>query len=572
MASPKESSRFHTHEVFNQSTALENYNLYSSDSVLQESVKREGAAWAEAQLLEFGKRLGSQEVIDWGFKANEHTPVFKPFDRFGHRIDEVEYHPSYHHLMSLAAQEGLHSAPWSEGKNGAHAARAAAYFMNCQNEAGHCCPITMTYAVVPVLKRYPEIGEKWLKKIFTRDYDSSYQPVENKKGATFGMAMTEKQGGSDVRANTTRAEKISVRDNEFVITGHKWFCSAPMSDAFLVLAQLPEGLTCFLVPRWRPDGTRNPFYIQRLKNKLGNRSNASSEIEFLNTWAQQVGEAGRGVPTIIEMVNHTRFDCVLGSSALMRRALTEAIHHAHSREAFGKKLIDQSLMQNVLTDLALESEAATVLMMRLARAFDSKDEKEQSFRRLATAISKYWVCKRAPSFTYEAMECLGGAGYVEESILPRLYRETPVNSIWEGSGNVNCLDVLRAIKKDPLSLEILLQEISKASHPILNEYGRKNFGAFQNQPHRGGEGEALAALPAEGATRDPVIMEQENQARIQVEKMVLALQASLLLQHSPSFVSDAFLNSRLKGEKGQCFGTLSSKTDFSAILDRAWQD
>ncbi len=547
-STPQSSSRFHTHEVFNQSSALENYNLYSSDPVLQEAVKREGAAWAEKELHGFGEKIGSKEVIDWGFNANENTPILKPYDRFGNRIDEVEYHPDYHHLMKLAAQQGLHSSPWTAEKPGAQAARAAAYFMNCQNEAGHCCPITMTYAVVPVLKRYPEVGAKWLEKIYTRDYDPSYQAIEKKKGATFGMAMTEKQGGSDVRANTTRAEKISVRENEFVITGHKWFCSAPMSDAFLVLAQLPEGITCFLVPRFRPDGTRNPFYIQRLKNKLGNRSNASSEIEFLNTWAQQLGEAGRGVPTIIEMVNHTRFDCVLGSSALMRRALAEAIHHARHREAFGKKLIDQSLMQNVLSDLAIESEAATVLMMRLARAFDSTDPKEQSFRRLATAISKYWVCKRAPFFTYEAMECLGGAGYVEESILPRLYRETPVNSIWEGSGNVNCLDVLRALKKDPLSLEILLQEISISKHPILDAYVQDVAQSFRK------------------------IEEQENQARAMVEKMVLALQASLLLEHSPHFVSDAFLHSRLRGEKGQCFGSLSVGTDFRAIVQRAYVD
>ncbi len=541
-------NRFHTHEVLNQSTPLENYNLYSSDTVLKEAVEREGASFATLELTEFGKKLGSSEVTDWGFKANEFTPVFKPFDRFGHRIDEVEYHPSYYNLMSLAVQQGLHSSPWSEEKSGAQVARAAAYFMNCQNEQGHCCPITMTYAVVPVLKRYPEIGDKWLKKIYTREYDSSFQPIEKKKGAIFGMAMTEKQGGSDVRANTTRAEKISVRENEFVLTGHKWFVSAPMSDAFLMLAQLPGGLTCFLVPRFKPDGSKNNFYIQRLKNKLGNRSNASSEVELLDAWGQQVGEEGRGVPTIIEMVNHTRFDCVLGSSAIMRKALVEAIHHAHLRAAFGKKLIDQSLMQNVLADLAIESEASTVLAMRLARAFDSQDPQEQSFRRLATAISKYWVCKRAPFFAYEAMECLGGAGYVEESILPRLYREAPVNSIWEGSGNVNCLDVFRAIKKDPLSLEILLKEISLVSHPVLNEYVQK----LGNEMRK--------------------VEEQENQARVLVEKMVLALQASLLIRYSPDFVSDAFLATRLRGEWGHVFGTLPAKSSFKSILQRTWSE
>ncbi len=537
---------YRTHEVLNQVEALKDYNLYSSDSVLQEAVKREGAAWAEKQLLDFGAKLGSAEVIDWGFKANEYIPVLKTHDRLGNRLDEVEYHPAYHHLMSLSVSQGLHSSPWSEAKGGAQAARAAAYLMNGQNEAGHGCPITMTYAVVPVLKRYPEVGEKWLKKIFTRTYDPSFQPLEKKQGATLGMAMTEKQGGSDVRANTTRAEKISVKENEFVLTGHKWFCSAPMSDAFLVLAQLPEGLTCFLVPRFRPDGSKNNFYIQRLKNKLGNRSNASSEIEFLNTWAQQVGEAGRGVPTIIEMVNHTRFDCVLGSSALMRRALTEAIHYATHRQAFGKKLIDQTLMQNVLSDLAIESEAATVLAMRLARAFDSDAEEEKSFRRLATAISKYWVCKRAPFFTYEAMESLGGPGYVEESILPRLYREAPVNSIWEGSGNVNCLDVFRAIQKEPLSLEMLQKEIAEVEHPTLNAFTQNLMKDFLKTN------------------------EQENQARHLVERMTLALQASLLLRYSPDFISDAFIQSRLEGKGGYAFGTLPAQSNFKSILQRAW--
>ncbi len=552
-------NRYFTHEVTNQASPLLNYNLYSTDLILQEAVKRENAAWAEAQLLKLGARLGSAEVIDWGFKANENPPLLKTHDRYGHRIDEVEYHPFYHQLMSLAVEFGLHSSPWSEAKAGAHAARAAGYLMNCQNEQGHCCPITMTYAVVPVLKRFPEIGEKWLQKIYTRDYDSSFKPISEKKGAIFGMAMTEKQGGSDVRANTTRAEKISARENEFVLTGHKWFCSAPMSDAFLVLAQLPEGLTCFLVPRWKPDGERNNFYIQRLKNKLGNRSNASSEIEFLNTWAQQVGEAGRGVPTIIEMVNHTRFDCVLGSSAIMRRALVEAIYHDTQREAFGKKLIDQSLMQNVLSDLALESEAATVLSMRLARAFDASNEEEKAFRRLATAISKYWICKRAPYFINEAMEALGGAGYVEESILPRLYREAPLNSIWEGSGNVNALDVFRAIQKDPLSLEMLQKEIGLASHPLLNSYTQKLMKeiapAPSPPPSRGGG-------TGEGG-------ERENQARSLVERMTLALQASLVLRYSPNFVSDAFLSSRLEGQWGHTFGGLSSQTAFHKILERA---
>ncbi len=538
--------RFHTHEVLNQAPPLENYNLFSSDAILQEAVKREGAAWAEKTLLKFGERLGSAEVIHWGFKANENPPLLKTYDRFGHRIDEVEYHPFYHQLMKLTIENGLHSSPWAEPKLGAQAARAAAYLMNGQNEQGHLCPITMTYAVVPVLKRYPQIGSSWLEKILTREYDAECRPFTEKKGALFGMAMTEKQGGSDVRANTTRAEKISVNENEFVLTGHKWFCSAPMSDAFLVLAQLSEGLTCFLVPRWKPDGTQNNFYIQRLKNKLGNRSNASSEIEFLNTWAQAVGEAGKGVSTIIEMVNHTRFDCVLGSSAIMRRALVEAIHHAKYRSAFGKKLIDQTLMQNVLADLALESEAAVILSMRLARAFDSNTEEEKSFRRLATAISKYWVCKRAPSMIYESLECLGGAGYVEESILPRLYREAPLNSIWEGSGNVNSLDVFRAIQKDPLSMEMLQKEIAEASHPTLEAFMKKIVADFSK------------------------VEEKENQARYLVERMVLALQASLLLRYSPAAVAGAFCDSRLAGNGGHTFGTLSSKTDFKLILQRAW--
>jgi putative acyl-CoA dehydrogenase len=405
----------------------------------------------------------------------------------------------------------------------------------------------MTYAIVPALRRQPELAREWEPYIFSTRYDPRFAPVREKTGALMGMAMTEKQGGSDVRANTTLAEPAAP--GEYLLTGHKWFCSAPMCDGFLVLAQALRGLTCFFLPRWTPDGARNRFHIQRLKNKLGNRSNASSEVEFDQAWARRVGEEGRGVATIIDMVQHTRLDCVIGSASLMRQALVQAIHHVRHRKAFGKLLIDQPLMQNVIADLALESEAATVLMMRLARAFDARatDAVEQGFARIATAITKYWVCKRGPVMVNEALECLGGNGFVEESILPRLYREAPLNSIWEGSGNVICLDILRAMKREPEIVETVLEEMRKA---------------------RGGDARFDAFLT--GLENDWSRSATELEARRLAERMALALEASLLIRHSIREVADAFCATRLAGDGGRAFGTLPPSTDFKAILNRAF--
>ncbi len=539
-----------THEVLNQSIPLENYNLYTSDTILQEVVKSEGGSWGEAKLTQFGKRVGSVEVIRWGFEANENPPVLKTHDRFGYRIDRVDFHPAWHSLMTTSIGNEIHSLPWTQPQKGAHVVRSALSFMIGQLEQGHGCPVTMTFASIPALRVQPEIAKEWEPKIMSTLYDPEFKPASQKKGLTIGMAMTEKQGGSDVRANTTRAVPVGSGGpgGEYLLTGHKWFCSAPMCDAFLVLAQTPKGLSCFLVPRWKPDDVQNNFFIQRLKDKLGNRSNASSEVEFSNTWGRMIGEEGRGVPTIIRMVNHTRLDCVIGSAAIMRQATVQAIHHCIYRSAFGKKLIDQALMKNVLADLALESEAATVLMMRLARAYDAVDHEEESlFRRMATAISKYWVCKRAPSHVYEALECLGGSGYVEESILPRLYRDAPLNSIWEGSGNVNCLDMLRAMKQEPRTLEILFSEIEKS----------------------GKENRSLSTFVDQLKNQFPKAEEMERQARRFIENLVLALQASLLVRSSPSSVSDAFCATRLGRDWGNCFGTLPSSVPLDLIIERS---
>ena len=535
-------------EVLNQPPPLVDYNLFTSDKALVAALDREGAGWAKNSITEFGKLVGSQEVIQWGFQANQNPPILHTHDRFGHRIDEVEYHPAYHQLMKLSIAHGLHSLPWAEPKPGAHVARAAKMFLAAQNEFGHLCPVSMTYSVVPALRKQPELSKSWEPKIFTKNYDPSIQPFSQKSGVTLGMAMTEKQGGSDVRANTTQAIPLhgSGTGAEYLITGHKWFCSAPMSDAFLVLAQAPGGLSCFLLPRWTPDGERNHLYLQRLKDKLGNRSNASSEVEFENAWARMVGEEGRGVPTIIEMVNHTRLDCVIGATGLMRQALVQALHHCLHRKAFGKKLIEQPLMKNVLADLFLESEAGLLLMMRLARAYDHQQDKTQEspFRRIATAVAKYWTCKRCPSHVYEALECLGGNGFVEESILPRLYREAPLNSIWEGSGNVICLDVLRAIQKEPNSLDALLEEIELAKGID------KRFDLF------------VKNLKQQLASHENL----EIQARRLVEQLALALQGSLLIRFSSKELVDAFCVSRLEKDGGLAFGTLSPKTDFDSIL------
>jgi putative acyl-CoA dehydrogenase len=535
----------HTHEVLNQPPPLVDYNLFTTDRVLAEAAFREGAGWATDRLEEFGKLVGTEEAVSWGFQANENPPVLQTHDRFGHRIDEVAFHPAWHEVMRLSIEHGLATLPWTDPKPGAHVARAALMMLASQNEAGHTCPVSMTYSSIPALRKQPDLAREWEPHVLSARYDSKCRPVPEKSGALIGMAMTEKQGGSDVRANTTAAEPIG--DGEYNIVGHKWFCSAPMCDAFLVLAQAPAGLTCFLLPRWTPGGRRNQFHIQRLKHKLGNRSNASSEVEFHGAWARRIGEEGRGVPTIIEMVQHTRLDCVIGSTSLMRQALVQALHHASHRRTFGMLLIDQPLMQNVLADLSLESEAATVLMMRLARAFDARESEiaERAFARLATAIAKYWICKRAPMHVNEAQECLGGNGYVEESVLPRLYREAPLNSIWEGSGNVICLDILRTMRKEPDAVDAVLGEIR------LGRGGNRAFDDF------------TAALES-----DLTKMATEAEARRLAERLALSLQASLLVRHSTVDVADAFCESRLAG-RVHAFGTLTGSANCSAIVARA---
>ncbi|HSS76175.1 MAG TPA: acyl-CoA dehydrogenase family protein [Thermoanaerobaculia bacterium] len=532
-----------THTIFNQPPPFEDVNLFTTDRALAEALRREGGEWAEERARTFGEIVGRRETIAWGFQANEHPPVLRAFDRTGRRIDEVEFHPAWHSLLALGVEHGLHALPWKEPRAGAHVARAAMFMLLAEVETGVGCPLSMTYSALPALRHQPELAAVWEPRITSMIYDPRLIPAGEKFGALCGMAMTEKQGGSDVRANTTQAQPVGTA-GEYELTGHKWFCSAPMCDVFLVLAQAPGGLSCFLLPRITPDGERNRFHIQRLKDKLGNRSNASSEIELSAAWAQRVGDEGRGVPTILEMVNHTRLDCVIGSSAGLRWGTARALHHARHRSAFGKPLIAQPLMRNVLADLALESEAATVAMMRLARAYDSED---LPFRRLATAVLKYWVCKRAPVHAAEALECLGGNGFVEEWGLARLYREAPLNGIWEGSGNVQCLDVLRALQKSPESLTALFGEIREA----------------RGADHR----LDTFTMDLRKSLDDPA--DAETRARRLVERLALALQASLLIRHSPPDVADAFVASRLGGDGGRALGTLPAGTDFGAILERA---
>ena len=534
-----------THEVLNQPPPLQDYNLYTSDRALGEAMEREGAGWAVARASELGATCGRAEVIEWGAQANASPPVLRTHDRYGHRVDMVDYHPAYHQLMRLSIGHGMHALPWREPRPGAHVARAAMFYLTSQVEAGHGCPISMTYSAVPALRVEAKVAREWEPRLTSTHYDHRFQPATEKQGALCGMAMTEKQGGSDVRANTSRAEK---GDGGWLITGHKWFCSAPMCDAFLVLAQTAKGLTCFLLPRWLPDGTLNRFHVQRLKDKLGNRSNASSEVEFDRAWARRVGAEGRGVGTIIEMVNHTRLDCTIGAASGMRQAVAQATHHAQHRSAFGKRLIEQALMQNVLADLCVESEAATAAMMRLARAYDARsDEGEGLFARLATAVVKYWVCKRWPAHAAEALECLGGSGYVEEGPLARLFRESPLNGIWEGSGNVICLDVLRAMAKGPEVVEAFFAEIDRAhgADPRLDQFVltlRDDLG----------DAEAI-----------------EARARDLVERMAVALQGSLLVRDGDPAVAEAFCASRLAGQHRLAFGTLPPGFHFTRIIERA---
>jgi putative acyl-CoA dehydrogenase len=540
----------------NQVPPLTDYNLFLSDRTLVQAVEREGAGWAHEQISELGLLLGSEEAQRWGFEANENKPVLHTHDRVGNRRDEVVFHPAWHSLMRTSVENRLHCLPWEKpaaARGGAHIARAALMMLTVQNEAGHTCPISMTFSAVAALRAEPELARDWEPRILSSSYDPQFAPPQQKSGVLLGMGMTEKQGGSDVRANTSRAERIGS-SREYLITGHKWFCSAPMCDAFLVLAQAPKGLSCFLLPRWTPTGERNHFHIQRLKDKLGNRSNASSEVEFSQAWAHLVGEEGRGIQTIIEMVNHTRLDCSIAAAGLMRQALVQAVHHARHRHAFGKLLIDQPLMRNVLADLAIESEAATLLMVRLAHSFDAREssERERAFCRIATAIAKYWLCKRSPVHVGEALECLGGNGYVEESIMPRLYREAPLYSIWEGSGNVMCLDVLRALTKDPATLEALLAELQTTAG------ADKRLDAYVTSIQ-----EKFSAKAGNGS---PQGSGNDYAARELTEKLALALQASLVIRHSVPAVADAFIASRLAGQHGSAFGTLPAGSDVDGIL------
>ncbi len=539
-----------THEVTNVGRDLHDYNLYATDAALREAVAREGAAWAEADLQTCGERYGTAEYLELGNLANRFQPELDTHDRFGNRIDMVRFHPAYHALMKTAIEAGLHSSPWTDPGPGAHVARAAKYYLHSQVEAGHGCPITMTFAVVPALRMQAELAAKWEPLITARTYDPRNVPADRKTGITVGMAMTEKQGGSDVRTNTTRAYPVEASGpgQAYELVGHKYFVSAPMCDAFLVLAQAPGGLSCFLLPRWRPDGTKNPLQVLRLKRKMGNASNASSETELRGALAWMVGEEGRGVRTIIEMVAMTRFDCMIGSTAGQRMALSQAIHHCGVRRAFGSLLIDKPLMRNVLADLALEHEGSLALTMRMARALDNRDdEHEDLLVRLAVPVGKYWICKRTPAHAYEALECIGGSGVMEDCMMPRLFRESPVNAVWEGSGNVQCLDVLRAMQKSPAAVDAFFAELAKA---------RGASAAFDAQ---------VVALRED--LNDPADL--EYRAREITDRMALALQAALLVQHAPGEVGDAFCRSRLASAGHRNFGALPRGVDCAALIARA---
>jgi putative acyl-CoA dehydrogenase len=541
-----------THEVFNQPPPLTGHDV-AEDPAMLGALHREGAGWAEGQVRELGRLAGSARAQELGRQANENPPALRTHDRFGHRIDEVEFHPAWHELMTVAVRHGLHAAPWRDGRPGAHVARAAGFYVWSAAEAGHGCPVSMTYAIVPALRHAPGLAERFEPLLAAREYDFGLRPPEAKRGLLAGMSMTEKQGGSDVRANTTRAVPVKGDGGTYLLTGHKWFTSAPMGDLFMVLAQAPGGLSCFLLPRVKPDGTRNGMRLQRLKDKLGNRSNASAEVEYEQATAWLVGEEGRGVRTIIEMVNVTRLDCVLGTATGMRAGVTLAAHHAAHRTAFGRNLADQPLMASVLADLAVESEATTMAAFRLAGATDRAargDSAEAAFRRLALAATKYWVCKRAPAHAAEALECLGGNGYVEESGMPRLYREAPLASIWEGSGNVAALDALRALTRQPESAEAFFAELDLAS---------------------GADSRLDRAV---GQLRKELADPSEARARHLAGAMALTLQGALLVRHGHPAVADAFVASRLADSGGvtgwgRAFGTLPAGVDTAAIVSRA---
>ncbi len=543
-------NRFDTHDVTNQSVPLAGYDAYSSNPALVAAVERHGGAHARDELVELGTFAGSEQALEWARQANENKPVLHTHDRYGNRIDVVEYHPSYHRFMEGAVARGVHGVPWVDERPGAHVIRAAKMLTWYGMEAGHCCPISMTTSIVPALRHQSELAEQLEPKLVARSYDGSNAPIGTKPGITAGMAMTEKQGGSDVRANTTEARPVGAGGpgGEYELTGHKWFCSAPMSDGFLMLAQAPGGLSCFWTQRWRPDGTRNPIRIQRLKDKLGDHSNASSEVELADVWAVMVGEEGRGVATIIEMVNSTRLDCALGAASIMRSGVAQATWHTHRRSAFAKMLDQQPLMENVLADLCIESEAATALAMRLAATFDAspEDPGEELLQRLLTPVAKYWTCKRAPVHAAEALECLGGLGYVEESEMPRIFRQSPLNGVWEGSGNVIALDALRAMVRSPESVEAFMAELDLAAGT-----DRRLDAAIAGVRKELGDSEDI-----------------ELRARGLLETMALAMQGSLLVRQGPPDVADAFCASRLERDSGIAFGTLRGSVDLGGIVDR----
>ncbi len=539
-----------THEVENQAYPLENYNAYTTDAALMEEVKRGGGEWAEEELIRFGLECGQPERIKLGFQANANKPTFRPHDHYGRRVDQVDFHPAYHELMEIHHKENIHALPWTNPQKGAHVVRTAKAYLQSLVETGHACPMTMVFACVPALKHQPDLAEKWIPLITNGHYDPRNIPAHLKKGVTVGMAMTEKQGGTDVRANTTRATAINEPGpgKEYELVGHKYFVSGPMGDIFLVLAKTDAGVSCFLVPRWKPDGTKNPFMVQQLKDKMGNISNASSEVELRGALGWLIGEEGKGIKTILEMVSLTRFDCMLGSTTGMRAAVSQITHHCAQRKAFGKKLVDQPLMQNVLADLILESEAALAFTMRMARALDNLDDPfEANLMRMGTAVGKYWICKRTPGHAYEAMECIGGSAVMETSLMARLYREAPINAIWEGCGNVQALDVLRALTKEPESLKAFMTEVSKGKGAI------KEFDDF------------VKGLEDEFTN----VEDLEYRARQIVEKMGLAMQGSLLIQNGNKMIAQAFCLSRMTGDGFQMYGCMPKGIDCKAIIDRA---
>ncbi|MDP1633023.1 MAG: acyl-CoA dehydrogenase family protein [Caulobacter sp.] len=538
-------SQLETHEVTNQPPPFAGHNLFDSDLALRDAALREGGAWVGAPLSALGAEAGSEAVLELGDLANRHPPELVTFDRYGRRVDEARFHPAYHQLMGVAMDHGIHDIAWRTEGPGGHVAHAAKLALLTEAEAGVLCPISMTYAAVPALRHQPDVTQPWLDAVIGGTYDAPLAPIAGKRGVTIGMAMTEKQGGSDVRANTTRAFPLETGGRLYRLVGHKWFCSAPMSDGFLTLAYTDKGLSCFLVPRIAPDGTRNGIQVMRLKDKLGNRSNASSEIEYHDAVAWLLGEEGKGVSVIIDMVHHTRLDTMAGTLGIMRRPLAEAVNHVTGRRVFQKTLADQPAMRSVIADLALEYEAAAVMTMRVARAFEGQGEGDRAFARLAVALGKYWLTKRCPNFVYECMECHGGVGYVEETPLPRYFRESPLNAIWEGSGNVIALDVLRTLHREPGALEAYWAEIGRhgGKHGTVVEFAARLHERL---------GRPLG----------------ESDARRLVEDMALLLQAVLLVEHAPEAVSDAFVDSRLGGRWGRCFGTLPAEADIDAIVRR----